>query len=76
MCVRICRADRVTAPWDHVTGTITIPAELTADRAVTAVRAVLTALAVQQPGGRAICWCGADVAVPAPTRDEVVAHGA
>ncbi|MFF2954293.1 hypothetical protein ACFVVU_23485 [Kitasatospora sp. NPDC057965] len=67
MCITVRRstAPVVTLmPWDPANLTITIPAGLSADAAITAVRAVLTELAIPQPPGRAVCCCGQPVRLP------------
>ncbi|ABD94171.1 unknown [Streptomyces phage mu1/6] len=61
MCITVRRstAPVVTLrPWDPATLTITIPAGLGAAAAITAVRAVLTELAIPQPVDGAVCCCG------------------
>lgn len=81
MCVLIRRTTRVVSPWDATLRTITIPAQLDADRAVLAVRTVLAELAVPQPASGALCWCGAPVDIGAPQipaqqhPNEVMARG-
>ncbi|MFE6866058.1 hypothetical protein ACFVFS_05840 [Kitasatospora sp. NPDC057692] len=67
MCITVRRstAPVVTLmPWDPATLTITIPAGLSADAAITAVRAVLTELAVPQPPGGLVCCCGRPLRLP------------
>lgn len=81
MCVRIQRSLNVTEPWGPRERTIRIPATLDADRALTAVRAVLHELAVPQPQFGAVCWCGDTVEIPARVpyqrrANEVMARGA
>lgn len=58
MCVRVHTASTVTQPWDHLTNTITIPADLDAERAEVALRTVLASLGTDQPCRGAVCWCG------------------
>jgi hypothetical protein len=63
MCVRIHRATTLTAPWDADQLTITIPEWLDHDRALRAVRAILTELGALQPDLGAVCYCGEPVRV-------------
>jgi len=82
MCVHIRFVTRTgQSIYDAETGLITLPASIAVPRRVTAVRAVLTELAVAQPELGAVCWCGAPVdptpRVPQQRRSEqVVKHGA
>lgn len=67
MCITVRRstAPVVTlVPWDPATLTITIPAGLDAVAAITAIRAVLTELAIPQPPGGLACCCGGSVRLP------------
>lgn len=66
MCVRINFATRVVTPWDPSRRTITVPASLSAEHVLLAVRATLIELGVpQSDGGGAICWCGEAVPIRA-----------
>lgn len=82
MCVRIRFSSCVQPPiYDAEAGTITLPAALDCAHAVTALRAVLSKLRVQQPQLGAVCWCGEPVTllprVPEQRRSEqVIKHGA
>lgn len=63
MCVNIRRSTMTwVAPWDHDRRSITIPAVLSPQRGLLAVRAVLMELGVQQPEEGAVCWCGDRIA--------------
>lgn len=82
MCVRVrfspCARFEI---YDAETGTITLPTSLDHAHAVTALRAVLSELLVQQPKLGAVCWCGESVTllprVPEQRRSEqVIKHGA
>lgn len=59
MCVSIHRSSRVSQPWDPNRSIITIPAGLSPERELRAIRTVLAALDVAQPAHGARCWCGA-----------------
>lgn len=61
MCILVHRSPHPSRPWDAVLGVITIPAGLSCDRQVIAVRAVLAELGIPQPQDEAVCWCGAPV---------------
>lgn len=82
MCVRVrfspCERLRI---YDAEACTITLPTALDHAHAVTALRAVLSELLVQQPELGAVCWCGEPVnllpRVPQQRRSEqVIKHGA
>ncbi|GAA3851718.1 hypothetical protein GCM10023084_02430 [Streptomyces lacrimifluminis] len=82
MCVRIRFNSCVQPPiYDAEDGSITLPTALDHTHAVTALRAVLSELRVQQPQLGAVCWCGESVTllprVPQQRRSEqVIKHGA
>lgn len=82
MCVRIRFTTASARPlYDDASGTITLPASVRNAHAVTALRAVLSELHVEQPEFGALCWCGAPVdltpRVPEQRRSEqVVSYGA
>lgn len=82
MCVRIQFAVSSGSPiYDPEARLITLPASIAHVRRVTAVRAVLSELAVPQPELGAVCWCGESVSllprVPQQRRSEqVIHHGA
>jgi hypothetical protein len=71
MCTQVRTSTREERPWNPTTGTITIPAGLTSERANRAVRAVLAKLAIPQPSSGAVCWCGDPVSItPGPPRND------
>lgn len=82
MCVRIRAATRVTQPWNAETETITVPAGLCPQLMITAIRTVLSKLAVEQSTAGAVCWCGRPVdldqvvRIPIQRNDEVTTIGA
>lgn len=82
MCIRVQRATGATPRvWDKTRQLITVPGDLPAACTVTAVRAVLTELAVPQPPLGAVCWCGEAIdllpRVPEQRRSgQVTTHGA
>lgn len=82
MCVRIRFNSCVQPPvYDAEAGSITLPAVLDHAHAVTALRAILSKLRVQQPKLGAVCWCGEPVTllprVPEQRRSEqVIKNGA
>lgn len=80
MCVRVSCSSHVTRVWDKPSRTITVPADLAAEVAIAAVRAVLTELGVEQGAAGARCWCGDPISIPdhtaQPQRSEEVHHGA
>lgn len=82
MCVRIQFAVSSGSPiFDPDSRLITLPDSIAHVHRVTAVRAVLTELAVPQPELGAVCWCGEPVSllprVPEQRRSEqVIKHGA
>lgn len=81
MCVRIRFSSCSTRIFDADARRITLPATMTYAHRVTAVRAVLSELAVPQPESGAVCWCGEDIEllprVPDQRRSEqVIKHGA
>lgn len=82
MCVRV-RFTSCVRPciYDAEANTIDLPEILDHAHAVTALRAVLSELLVQQPKLGAVCWCGEPVSllprVPQQRRSEqVIKHGA
>lgn len=82
MCVSIHRSSRVSEPWDANRSIITIPAGLSPEREIRAIRTVLAALDVEQPQNGARCWCGASLdlsgAIPSQRypHEEASARGA
>lgn len=83
MCVRIRFTVRSGLPiYDSAAGLLTLPGNLNPAHRVTAVRAVLTELAVPQPELGAVCWCGEAIdllpRVPDQQRrsEQVTHHGA
>lgn len=82
MCVRIRFSSCVQPPvYDAEVGSITLPATLDHAHAVTALRAILSKLCVQQPQLGAVCWCGEPVTllprVPEQRKSgQVIKHGA
>lgn len=82
MCVRVQFAVSSGLPiYDSGARLITLPDSIAHAHRVTAVRAVLSELAVIQPELGAVCWCGESVSllprVPQQRRSEqVIHHGA
>ncbi|WP_097866521.1 hypothetical protein [Streptomyces sp. rh34] len=82
MCIRVQYAPIGSArPYDAATQTIALPTGLDRERTVTAVRAILSELAVPQPQFGARCFCGEplDLAPRIPqqrTGEQAVTHGA
>ena len=61
MCVRVERVSSPALPYDSERRVISIPAHLTLQRTVIAVRAVLDELVIEQGEFGAVCFCGAPV---------------
>lgn len=65
-------------PYDADSGTVTLPDYLAQPATLTALRAVLEELAVEQPEHGAICWCGEPIhllpRVPTQRRNGEVTH--
>lgn len=80
MCIRVHFAPAGTAPvYDATTLTITLPPGLDPSHTVTALRAVLSELAVPQPKFGAVCFCGDALAPRVPhqrTGEQAMSHGA
>lgn len=79
MCIRVQFAALSSPrPWDKTRQLITLPRDLPPENAETAVRAVLTELAVPQEEFGAVCWCGQPVRllhrVPEQRRSGQVIH--
>lgn len=77
MCIRAQLATPSSLrPWDASRQLITLPDTLPPANITTALRAILTELAMPQPESGAVCWCGADVEllprVPQQRRSEQV----
>lgn len=58
MCIRVHPISTICPAYDADRRIISIPAGLDEALAVTAVRAVLAELGVEQPVVGAVCWCG------------------
>jgi hypothetical protein len=83
MCIRIRYVPAGLAPvYDATTLTVSLPPGLNRSRTVTALRAVLSELAVVQPQFGAVCFCGEALdldALRVPTQrtgEQAVSHGA
>lgn len=83
MCVRVQYVSTWPfSPYDANRKLIRIPAHLEGPYVLSAVRAVLTELAVEQPAHGARCFCGEPVRLLAhvpeqrESGDQVVRHGA
>lgn len=80
MCIRVRFAPAGTVPvYDATTLTIALPPGLGRSHTVTALRAVLSELAVPQPQFGAVCFCGEALTPRVPhqrTGEQAVSHGA
>lgn len=80
MCIRVQRADTVTAPWSPTQDTLTIPAHIPESVLPDAVRWMLAEIGIDQPPHGAVCWCGDPVRVaphiPLQRTREVMHRGA
>jgi hypothetical protein len=84
MCVRVQYVSAwPSSPYDADRNLIRIPTQLEGAYALSAVRRVLTELAVEQPPSGARCWCGEPVRLLAHVPEQrengeqtVIRHGA
>lgn len=63
MCMRVQSATEVTRVYDADTGTITVPAGLSAPLTFRALNAVVAELDLPVDGDTPLCWCGAPLAL-------------